>query len=395
MLAKLDKHTDYIDPKLLGRFDQEMKGHFSGIGVQIRKNNTRDQLQVVTPIIGSPAYKAKMFANDIITTIIREVDSDGKPLKEPEVIPTKGMSTEDAVKKILGKSGTKIKLLVEREGAEKPLEFNLIRGKVEVESVLGHTRHEDDTWNYVVDPENKICYVRLTQFSVNTHRDLEKIMKRLTKEVGIKGFILDLRFNPGGLLDQAVKISDLYVDDGLIVSIRPRNGHETSYVGKADGSYTAFPMVCLVNGMSASASEIVSAALQDHGRAIVVGSRSYGKGSVQTIHSFYTGGKLKLTTATFWRPNGRNLNRASTNGKDEDEWGVSPNAGFALKLGAKELNDLQDFQRENEIIHRPGYKPPDGKAEFKDRQLEMAIEYLRGQINTAAESTNGRTKKAG
>jgi carboxyl-terminal processing protease len=393
MLGKLDKHTDYIDPKLLSRFDPDIRGHFSGIGVQIRKNNTRDQLQVVTPIYGSPAYKAKMFANDIITTIIREVDSEGKPLDKPEVLPTKGMTTEDAVKKILGKSGTKVKLRVDREGSDKPIEFELIRGKVEVESVLGAKRGDDDTWNYVVDPENKICYVRLTQFSANTTRDLEKVMRRLSKEVGIKGFILDLRFNPGGLLDQAVKITDLFIDDGLIVSIRPRNGPETSYVGKADGSYSAFPMVCLVNGMSASASEIVSAALQDHGRAIVVGSRSYGKGSVQTIHNFYTGGKLKLTTATFWRPNGRNLNRASTKGEDTDEWGVSPNPSYEIKLGVKELNDLQDFQREHEIIHRPDHTP-ESKAEFKDRQLEMALEYLRMQIRTA--SQNGtRTKKAG
>jgi C-terminal peptidase prc len=394
MLGKLDKHTDYIDPKLIPRFDPDIKGHFSGIGVQIRKNNIRDQLEVVTPILGSPAYKAKMFAKDIITTIIREVDSNGKKLKEPEVLQTKGMSTEDAVKKILGTPGTPIKLLVEREGVEKPIEFNLIRGRVEVESVLGHKRGEDDSWNYVIDPENKICYVRLTGFTANTARDLEKIMKRLAKEVGIKGFILDLRFNPGGLLDQAVRITDLFIDDGLIVSIRPRNGPETSYVGKADGSYTAFPMVCLVNGMSASASEIVSAALQDHGRAVVVGQRSYGKGSVQTIHNFFTGGKLKLTTASFWRPNGRNLNRASTKGEDSDEWGVTPNPGFDLKLGSKEGYDLQEFQREQEIIHRPGYTPPDSKSDFKDRQLEMALEYVRSQIRIASQN-GGRTKKAG
>src|SRR5262249_2366819 len=233
-----------------------------------------------------PAYKAKMFANDIITTIIREVDSNGKPLEKPEITPTKGLKTDEAVKKILGRPGTKIKLLVEREGVEKPLEFNLIRGSVEVESVMGNKRNEDDTWNYVVDPENKICYVRLTQFTNNTYRDLEKVMKRLTKEVGIKGFILDLRNNPGGLLDSAVKISDLFIDDGLIVTIRPRNGPETTYVGKSDGSYTTFPMVCLVNGYSASASEIVAACLQDHNPAIALGHRSYGQGSRTTIPSY-------------------------------------------------------------------------------------------------------------
>src|SRR4029077_1932733 len=128
-------------------------------------------------------------------------------------------------------------------------------------SVLGNKRNADDSWNYVIDPENKICYVRLTQFSANTARDLENVMKKLSK-AGIKGFILDLRFNPGGLLDSSVKISDLFIEDGLIVSIGPRNGPETAYIGKADGSYPAFPMVCLINGHSASASEIVSACLQ-------------------------------------------------------------------------------------------------------------------------------------
>lgn len=395
MLRKLDKHTGYIDPEIVQRMQSDIEGSFTGIGVQIRKNNIRDQLQVVTPIIGSPAYKAGLKANDIITTIVREVDSLGKPLAKPETLPTKGMTTEEAVKKILGKQGTKVRLIVDRAGSKEPLEFNLIRGRVEVESVMGVKRNADDTWNYVVDPENKICYVRLTQFSHNSYRDLEKVMRKLYK-VGIKGFVLDLRFNPGGLLDSAVKISDLFIDDGLIVTIRPRNGPETSYVGKSDGSYTAFPMVCLINGGSASASEIVSACLQDHGRALIVGTRSYGKGSVQTIHSFLTGGKLKLTTATFWRPNGRNLNRASTKGRDEDVWGVTPDGKYSIKIGTKELNDLQDHMRDTEIIRDPTAvktgTPGNGKTEFHDRQLDAALEYLRGQIRTASKAG---TKKAG
>jgi C-terminal peptidase prc len=385
MLTKLDKHTYYYDPEAAKTLARDTSGKFSGIGVQVRKNNVKDQLQVITPIVGSPAYKAGLRANDIIATIVREVDEEGKKLKEPEVVPTKGLSTDEAVKKILGKAGTPIKLLIEREGVKEPLEFNLIRGSVEVESVLGFKRNSDDSWNYVIDPDNKICYVRLTQFSDNTARDLEKLMKQLYK-AGIKGFVLDLRFNPGGLLDSAIRISDLFIDDGLIVSIRPRTGQETSYVGKSDGSYTTFPMVCLVNGGSASASEIVSACLQDHGRCIVVGSRSYGKGSVQTIHGFDSAagrGKLKLTTASFWRPNGRNLNKSSTQGRDEDEWGVTPNPGFELKLGTKEQYDLQDYLRDHEIIHEPGYSPGAGKADFRDRQLEMALDYLRGQIRTA------------
>jgi carboxyl-terminal processing protease len=395
MLAKLDRHTDYIDPELVQRLSNDLEGQFYGIGVQIRKNNIRDQLQVVTPIYGSPAYKKGLKANDIITTIIREVDSEGKPLPKSETLPTKGMTTEEAVKKILGREGSPVKLLIEREGAKEPIAFNLIRGKVEVESVLGHKRNSDDTWNYVVDPENKICYVRLTQFSRNTSRDLEKVMKALYK-AGIKGFILDLRFNPGGRLEQAVKISDLFMDDGLIVSIKPRSGAETSYVGKSDGSYTTFPMVCLVNGGSASASEIVSACLQDHARAVVIGTRSYGKGSVQTIFPFDTGGQIKVTTATFWRPNGHNLNKASTKGGDEEEWGVLPSSGYEIKLTPKELSELQDHLRDTEIIRDPvtndGTTSLKEKLDFQDRQLEAALNYLRAQIKTA---NKGTAKKAG
>jgi carboxyl-terminal processing protease len=399
ILHNLDKHTGYIDPETVESFTKEVKGNFEGIGVQIRRNIAKDMLQVVTPIMGSPAYKAGMRANDIITTIIREVDNEGNELPEKEVISTKGMTTEQAVKKIVGQAGTKVKLLVEREGSKVPIEFDLIRGTIEVESVLGDKRNPDDSWNYVIDPENRICYVRLSQFSDNTARDLERLMKKLSK-AGIKGFILDLRFNPGGLLKSAISICDLFIEDGLIVSIRERNKPETSYVGKANGGYTAFPMVCLINGHSASASEIVSACLQDHNRAVVVGSRSYGKGSVQTMVPFIdtapfspngkTPGIIKLTTATYWRPNGKNINKASTKGLDTDEWGVTPNSGFTVELSGKELDDLESHLRESEIIRGPDHKPDASKSEFHDRQLDMAIEYLRNQIKTAAKTGAGK-----
>jgi C-terminal peptidase prc len=390
MLGKLDRHTDYIDPETLTRFKIDTSGNFIGVGVQIRKNNTKDALQVVTPIKGSPAYNAGIYAGDLITQIIREVDSKGKRLDPPEVISTKGMTTEDAVKKILGKGGTKVKLVVEREGAEKPLQFELLRGSVEVESVLGTKRKTDDSWDYVIDPENKICYVRLTQFSDNTYRDLKRVLNDLAKKGGIKGFILDLRFNPGGLLDSAVKISNLFVEDGVIVTVRPREGAEVSYMARGDGTFLAFPMVCLVNGWSASGSEIVSACLQDHGRAVIMGSRSYGKGSVQTILRFDTAGgeaRLKVTTATFWRPTRRNLNKSSTAGREEDEWGVTPDAGFTVKLPPKELSDLQDQLRDQEIIHRPDRRTTEGPkaSTFRDRQLEMALDYIRAQLRLTAQ----------
>ena len=398
MLSKLDKHTGYIPPEVVERFRSDTSGSFKGIGVQIRRNEARDQLQVVTPIFNSPAHKAGLKANDVITTIISEVDpKTGKPYDEPIVTPTKGMTTEDAVKKILGKPGTRIKIVVDREGTAKPIEFTLIRSTIEVESVHGHKRNEKDAWNYVIDPENKICYVRLTQFSENTYGELEKVMKQLSKE-GIKGFILDLRFNPGGLLDSSIKISDLFINDGLIVTIRHRDGKVTSYVGRSDGSYLEFPMVCLINGGSASASEIVSACLQDHGRAIIMGSRSFGKGSVQTIHGFEGNSILKLTTATFWRPISDpatmkgNLNKTSTKGRDEDEWGVRPNKGYEIELSNKEKDDLFDHLREAEIIRGspPKDNKSDAKSDFRDRQLDMALEYLRNQIRTASRKDTKR-----
>src|SRR5262249_21631273 len=273
---------------------------------------------------------------DLISTITREVDNEGKPLPQPEVITTKGMTTNDAVKKIQGKPGTKIKLTVEREGADKPLEIEVTRDVIQEETVIGIQRKAEEKWDYLIDPENKIGYIRLTSFARNTFRDLQRVVRKLDKE-GINGLILDLRFNPGGLLTSAVDICEMFLDGGLIVTIRPRASQPASYrAGEKPGrSFVNFPMVCLINGSSASGSEIVSACLQDHERAIVIGERSYGKGSVQNIQPF-EGGELKLTTASFWRPNGRNLNKSSTSGKDEDEWGVTPNKGYAVKLTERE-----------------------------------------------------------
>jgi C-terminal peptidase prc len=387
MLSHLDPYTTYIDPTTKARFEQEVSGNFTGIGIQIRKDSATDQLLVVTPIKNSPAYKAKLMAGDLITTITREVDSNGKPLTPPEVIPTKGLPLSEAVKKILGQEDTKVKLTIQREGVDPPFAVEITRGRVEVESVLGFRRKANDDWDFLVDRRHRIGYIRLTSFARNSYRDLYRVMDDLTRQ-GIKGFVLDLRFNPGGLLDSAIRITDLYVDDGLIVSIRPRVGREHKFPGRHDGSLLDFPMVCLVNGYSASGSEIVSAALQDHRRALIVGERSYGKGSVQNIQPF-EGGDIKLTTASFWRPSGKNLNKSSTSGKDEDEWGVTPDR--LVKLTPKEREELAEYQRDTEIIQRPD-RPAKAKTEFKDRQLEVALEYLRGQIKTASRAP---AKKAG
>jgi C-terminal peptidase prc len=389
MLAHLDPYTTYIDPETLSRFTTETTGKFKGIGIQIRENRTRGLLQCITPLKGSPAYRAGLKAGDWITHITREVDSDGTPLAQPQVTSTKGLTTNDAVKLIQGKPGTKIKLTVQRDGEDRPLEFEITRAEIEVESIMGFQRQNNDEWDYTIDPANKICYIRVTSFARNTYRDIYNVVRKLDKK-GINGLILDLRFNPGGLLTSAVEISDLFIDDGVIVKIKPRVGREATYTGEHENSFLGFPMVCLVNGMSASGSEIVSACLQDHRRAVIMGERSYGKGSVQNIQPF-EGGELKLTTASFWRPNGKNLNKSSTTGKEDDDWGVRPTKGYLLNLTEHDREQLYEHLRDAEIIPRRDAPPPKvKKPDFKDRQLEMAIDYLREQIRTADKVTSKR-----
>jgi C-terminal peptidase prc len=385
MLAKLDPYTTFYDKEALEKFKQEIQGNFPGIGIQIRKDAETDYLLVVTPIKGSPAYKAGLQAGDLVTTVKREVDgATGKPLPANEkVLSTRGMLLSDAVKRIKGMANTPVVLTVQREGVAKPFDVEITRGLIEVDTVLGAKRKANDDWDFYIDHEAKIGYLRLTQFSRNSYRDIKNVMDDLMKQ-GLKGFILDLRFNPGGLLDSAVKITDLYIDDGLIVTIRPRAGRPARHTGQSAGSLLDFPMVCLVNGQSASGSEIVSAALQDHKRALIIGDRSYGKGSVQNIAPFLDG-ELKLTTATFWRPSGKNLNRATAGkdggyGKEEDVWGVTPDK--VVPLSRKETGDLFEYLHELDVI-RPKGKPMKDTG-FKDQQLDEALKYLREQIKMAS-----------
>ena len=388
MMFHLDPYTVYYDEEAIAQMQSQMTGRFTGIGVQIRRDMVRDGLLVVSPIIGSPAYKAGLKAGDLITEIVRPVDAKGNKIDPPEVISTKGMKTDEAVKIILGQPRTKVRVKVEREGHDKPIEFELARARVDVETVLGVTRKSDDSWDFIIDKDKKIAYIRLTQFSPRSADDMKDAVTKLSKE-GVKGLVLDLRFNPGGLLTSAIQISDLFIDDGLIVTIKPRStvGDESPYGGKAQGSFLNFPMVCMVNGQSASASEIVSACLQDHQRAVILGERSYGKGSVQDIEDFAsTNAKIKLTTATFWRPNGKNLNKSSTSGKEEDEWGVSPDEGFKVPMSRADRDALFEHLRDHEVIPNRELKPKEPKAAFKDKQLDAAIDYLRSQIKSSGSS---------
>jgi C-terminal peptidase prc len=419
MLRHLDPYTTFYTPDELRHAETDVSGEFIGVGIQVRKDADTDQLQVITPIFGSPAFKAGVQAGDVITAITRLVDDTGKPLDKPQVVPTKGMTVNDAVSTIFGPPGSKVKLTVARKGADKPLDFEMERQAVTTESVFGTRRKADGTWDFWVDPAQKIAYVRLFQFQRNSTHDMVETMKALKRE-GVKGLVFDLRFNPGGYLDVGRDITDLFIDDGVIVSIKPREGKSTPVVmrGTKDGSYryevpgrddveerklpsyTEVPMVVLVNGLSASASEIVSAALQDHGRAYIMGERSYGKGSVQQIFNLERDpknprkvmSKVKVTNASFWRPSGKNLNKLSTKGRPEDEWGVTPDK--VIPLESSERFELSEHLRGAEII-RPenalSTEPPG--AGFKDRQLDAAVEYLREQVKIGKKVA--QSKKSG
>lgn len=391
MMLNLDyPYTTYIDEDSLKKAEIDFRGRFIGIGIQIRRDMVRDGLLVVSPIKNSPAYKAGLKAGDLITEIVTDMDSKGQPMTQWETVTTRGMKTEDAIKRILGRPNTKITVKVEREGSDQPVEIEIIRNQVNVETVLGVKRFDDDSWDFMLDPKEKIGYIRLTQFTDRSSGDMEAAVKKL-QEQGMKALVLDLRFNPGGLLDSAVEISDLFLDDESIVSIRPRGNREKVIKGTHEGSATNFSMVCLVNGSSASGSEIVAAALQDASRAVIVGERSFGKGSVQTIHQFRQArAEIKMTTATFWRPNGKNLNKPSTSGSENEDWGVIPNDNFVVKLERKEMADLFEKLRDQEIIPRRDL-PAKAKTEFVDRQLEKALEHLKSQLTAAASPP----KKAG
>ncbi len=390
MFAELkDPYTTYYDADLIKKMDAPLRGEFRGVGIQIRRDLVRDGLLVVSPIKGSPAYLAGIQAGDLITKIKRETDAEGKPLADDAAkeVSTQGMKTEAALELILGKVGVPVTLEVERDGVAK--DYVLKRGVISVETVLGVKRDEKDNWDFFIDPESKIGYVCLTQFSPGTAKDLATAVEKL-RAAGMKGLVLDLRFNPGGFLTAAVSICNMFIEDSesVIVSVKYRAREPEVWRSQSESrakKFVNFPMAVLVNGQSASASEIVSACLQDYNRAVVVGERSYGKGSVQNVKDFSpTGGQIKFTTARYFPPTDRNIDKNSTPGKPEDVWGVTPDKGYLVKLSREQAQDLAEQFRDREII-KPKVGPVKEAKAFKDVQLEKAVEYLREQVKAVAD----------
>ncbi len=324
-LERLDPHSSYITPHEYKQFEKQSEGKFGGVGIQVGfgRQNT-GQLTVISPMPGTPAYEAGVLAGDLILKI------DGKS--------TENMRMNEAVDLIQGDPGQKVTLTVLHEGGKEPVDLSITRAIIEVSSVLGDRRKPDNlrAWDFMLDDANKIGYIRLTHFSRTASKEMRDAVEELQRR-GARGLVLDLRNNPGGLLKEAREVSDLFLTGGRIVSTKGRNHKEEAYDAKSEGTLMVptekYPMVVLVNKYSASASEIVAAALQDHGRAVVIGERSYGKGSVQNIIEMHEGGDrsaLKLTTASYWRPSGKNIHRFPDS-KETDEWGVRPNdSGYKL-----------------------------------------------------------------
>jgi carboxyl-terminal processing protease len=363
MMSRLDPYSSYISPDEMARFSEAVDQEFGGIGITVHKDEPSDRLVVMSPLPGTPAYRAGIRAGDVIMEI------NGKT--------TKGISIESAVHVLKGKPGESVKIGVRHAGEEKIEQMALVRDVIHVPTVLGDHYKPDGSWDYMLDKDNKIGYVRLTHFSRHSAIELEKAVNELLEQ-GMKGFILDMRFDPGGLFSQATEIADMFIDGGTIVSTKGRNTPSRTWEAKKDGTFPNFPMAVIINHFSASASEIVAACLQDHHRAVIVGERSWGKGSVQNVIELEGGtSALKLTTASYHRPSGKNIHRFP-GASEKDDWGVMPDPGYIVKFTPPETAEyLETYRPERDVLSKTG--PP--KSEFKDRQLEKALEAVRGKLS--------------
>jgi carboxyl-terminal processing protease len=349
MLLDLDPHSVHLPPQLAKDFEVEISGQFGGLGIEVGVRN--GQLTVIAPLEDTPAWKAGLQADDWIVKI------DGES--------TVGMDLLEAVHKMRGKKGTPVTLTIMREEWVEPQDFTIVRDIIRIKSVKTAEVLEE-----------KYGYIRVVTFNENTDKELRRGMEDITEQVsgGLKGLVLDLRINPGGPLDQAVKVADVFLGEGVIVSTRGRNesDNHTWYAHKP-GTYDGFPMIVLVNGGSASASEIVAGALQDHGRAVILGTQTFGKGSVQTLLKLKDGSRLKLTTAYYYTPAERSI---QAEGIKPDIWveALTQDQQKALKGKKKPPKYYlreKDLQRHFE--HEDTEEPEEpGEAEAGDSEEEDA-----------------------
>ena len=358
MLAGLDPHSSYMDPKSFRDMQVQTRGEFGGLGIEVTMEE--GLVKVVAPIDETPAAKAGVMANDVITHLDDEA--------------VQGLTLNQAVDKMRGPVNTKIKLTIMRKGADKPIEVSIVRDIIRVKSVRWHPEGGD------------IGYIRVTQFNEQTTDGLKAAINDLNSQLGVdkvKGYVLDLRNNPGGLLDQAISVSDTFLEKGEIVSTRGRNPEETQRFNARPGDLIkGKPLIVLVNGGSASASEIVAGALQDHKRATLIGTRSFGKGSVQTIIPLGAGnGALRLTTARYFTPAGRSIQAKGISPDIEVLQEVPDN--LKAQTDSKGEASLRGHLKAEgaEETGSQSYVPPN---QSDDKAIKMALDLLRGTASNAA-----------
>lgn len=360
-----DPYTVYVPPERERDFNKELRGTYVGIGAQV--DQVDGFLTIVTPMDDSPALEAGVQAGDIVLEI------DGVSTFEREI--------NDSIDLLLGEEGTPVDIRVRHlDGIEQ--DITIVRRQIVARTVKG-VRREGEAWNHWLDRELGIGYIRLSQFSDATVDELRAVFDQLGKN-DLNGLVFDVRDNPGGELSAAIAVTNLFLREGVVVSLKGRKQRERSWSADADGTLPNFPMVVLINGGSASASEIFAGAVQDNGRAKVLGARSFGKGSVQEVHELpFHRGTLKLTSARYYLPSGRNLSRDS----DSVVWGVDPDPGFVVPMSDDEYREMRLARREYEIIRAQsndvGQNWSDSewiREQAKDAQLASALDALQSRL---------------
>ena len=361
MLAGLDPHSSYMSPKSFKDMQVQTSGKFGGLGIEVTMED--GVVKVVSPIDDTPASRAGVMAGDLITAI------DGDTVQ--------GMTLNQAVDKMRGGIGTPITLTIERKGTDKPFDVKLVRAEIVVQSVRSRE-------------EGQVGYIRITSFNEQTFDGLKNAIDKIQADIGkdkVQGYIIDLRNDPGGLLDQAIAVSDAFLNQGEIVSTRGRHADETQrYNAHAGDLIEGKPIIVLVNGGSASASEIVAGALQDHRRATILGTRSFGKGSVQTIIPLGANGAHRLTTARYYTPSGASIQAKGIVPDIEVTQPLPPDlAADASQVESKGEASLKGHlavqDGGKEATGSSAYVPPEAKD---DKQLQYALDLLRGLQTNAA-----------
>ena len=371
-----DPYTVFVPAKDVEQFSDRLTGSFSGIGAEIDMLDGRPR--IVTPLEDSPAWKAGIMAGDVILKV------DGESTQDQDQM--------EVIRRIKGEPGTDVVLTVRRESGEE-LDITVTRAHINVQTVRGARRKADQSYDFMLDPVNKIGYVRLSQFTEPTVGELRDALEQLKAE-DCKGLILDLRFDPGGLLDTAVAVSDMFLPAGKrIVSTKGRSWAEQVFDSTDDTVMPDTPLVVLANEGSASASEVVTGALSDNKRALFVGTRTFGKGSVQQVHALDSGlGALKLTGAYYYLPSGRNIHRRP----DAEVWGVDPDEGAYVPMTNEAYEQMIKTRREADVL-RPenGHEesvevtPEEIERDLKDPQLAAALKAVLGKIETGNWPTVG------